>query len=88
MWSGLIIVTNADLLKTRKAIKQFFSGDEAAMRMSRRLEKYAKINTRFGILLCVFQVLVGMINTWFNEEVSASLINLGFDITCLGVAGG
>ena len=82
------MTTFLDLRKARKALNQFFSQDEAAMQVSRRLQKYEKLNTRFGILLCVFQVLTSTINVWITEEVPALLINLGFDISCLGVATG
>ena len=53
-----------------------------------RLKRYAKINTFFGSLLCVFQVLSYNINTWFTDDLSAAGMNLGFDISCIGVAYG
>lgn len=85
MWIGLIGTTSRDLFHTKVTLNRFFSDDDGAMAVSKRLQTYEKVNSCFGFLLCVFQVLVSMINDWFKSETVAALLNLGFDIACIGV---
>ena len=55
---------------------------------ARRLKRYAQVNTLFGTLLCIFQVLSFNINTLFKDDISSAAMNLGFDVSCFGVAYG
>ena len=61
---------------------------KSGQKFARRMRNYCVVNIIFGVMLCVFQMLAYMINTWFQDEFSATLINLAFDISCFGVSFG
>ena len=69
-------------------LTKFFSNDEAAMTVATHLTIYAKMNFGFGIPACIFQVLTYSIRIWIIDDVTAALVSLGFDISCVGVAAG
>ena len=87
-WTCLIIGTSYELSNTSRQVVSKEKLDPARQRFSRRIRNYCVINIVFGMLLCVFQVLAFMIDTWFKDEMSAILINAVFDLSILGVSYG
>ena len=82
----MILGTTYELMVTSTQIVRKGKDDAGRQRFGRRIRNYCVVNVIFGLLLCVFQVLTFMINEWFKDEFSATLVNIGFDLSCLGVS--
>ena len=87
-WSCLIVMTTREMQTIRSKIGVKAAATPQSSNLKSRLLRYCQVNVFFGSMLCVFHVLRYMINSWFTDDISASLVNIGFDTACLGVASG
>ena len=87
-WATLILGTTYELTVTSRQVISKEKSDPGRQRFGRRIKNYCAINIVFGLLLCVCQVLAYNINIWFEDESTATLINVTFDVSCLGIAYG
>ena len=96
-WTCLIALTSKVMNRIRFGLqhpsgsKDNGSGSKSSSGVAKRkfrekLEKYCTLNAVFGLSLCIFQVLSYSINNWITDEIPAALINIGFDVSCWGVA--
>ena len=77
-----------DLIQINKKLTKFFSNDDAAMTVATHLVKYAKVNLIVGIPACILQAFTYSINTVITDDVTAAVVSIGFDVSCVGVAAG
>ena len=84
LWFILIMNTTHNLVFIRKQLNTFFKTDGAAQKVSKHLLGYCEISFCFGIPLCIFQALSFWINHWFVDDISATIVNYAYDISCLG----
>ena len=95
-WTCLIVLTTKVLkriqgtldAKAEEGRRGKSSSTIAKRKFREKLQKYCRLNVVFGLSLCLFQVLSYSINIWITEDIPAALINIGFDVSCLGVAYG
>ena len=86
VWFGMLIFQTKELLGFRRQLLKFFKDDVDAQQVNMHLFNYCRMNILFGLGLCVTQVLTYFIDVIFNDEISASVVNICFDITCIGTA--
>ena len=93
-WAGLIALTTKEMksmqrnLKSNKGRSSMVTSDNGKEKFRQKLRIYCRINGIFGTLLCIFQILCYSINVWITDDIPATIINIGFDLSCLGVAYG
>ena len=86
VWFGMLIFQTKELLGFRRQLLKFFKDDVDAQQVNMHLFNYCRMNILLGLGLCVTQVLTYFIDVIFNDEISASMVNICFDITCIGTA--
>ena len=91
VWIGLIISILKELGIVMKKARSDFTKDSLAYRNAYRLANYSKINAVFGILLCILHVASklsykGLIAK--NDVTLTLVINIMYDISCIGVSYG
>ena len=95
-WAGLIVLTNKEMQIIQRGLASKLRNDgvksktidDAKEKFRQKLRTYCVVNGIFGTSLCIFQVLSYSINVLITEDIPAAAINIGFDVSCLGVAYG